>query len=305
MSRLVMSRLGRLLASAISAASMLACFVGVAAAQQVKTLDVHHEPARLFDYRPMSPDLPQVAASHPLVSVIEFARHEQLYLRQTVHDFTCRMVKRERIDGILQENHFVDMQVREEVRSGGQVVRPLAISLRFLAPAKIASRRVLFVAGQNDGKMLVRNGGKHFDYVVAKIDPDGKTAREESLVPITEVGFTRLLNLMISVLERHAHADPKGENTKVERIAGAKLNGRPCNVVRVTHPRKEEGLEFHVVNVFIDDELRVPVRVDYSDWPRHTGQTPPLLAEYTYTQLKLNVNLPANAFDPTALKSNR
>ena len=71
------------------------------------------------------------------------------------------------------------------------MVQPLSIYLRFLAPANVAGRKVLYVAGQNDGKMLVRNGGRHFDYVLAKIEPWGEAAQKESLVPITETGFNR------------------------------------------------------------------------------------------------------------------
>jgi hypothetical protein len=260
---------------------------------------------RTTNYRPSSPTPGTLLPGHPLTPVLQYARQEQAYLQQTVHDFTCRLAKRERIDGILQDYQYVDMRVREEIRDGDRLVRPLSIYLKFIGPASVAGRRVLFVEGQNDGKMLVRNGGRHFDYVVAQIDPDGRAAQAESLVPITQTGFNRVLRHMIEILERHAQADPSGENTKVERISGAKINHRPCNVVRILHPAKENGLEFHVANVFIDVELHLPVRVDFSDWPRRAGQPPPLLAEYTYSDLKLNVNLPDSAFDPAQLRGSR
>jgi len=244
-------------------------------------------------------------ARHPLTAVIDYARKEQSYLRQTVGDFSCRLVKRERIGGFLQDYHYIDMEVREEIVSGGRVARPLSIYLHFLGPPLVAGRKVLYVDGQNEGKMLVRNGGRHFDYVMARIDPHGANAKEESLVPITEIGFTRLLQRMIDVLERHRAADPTGANTKTERITGAKINGQPCALIRVTHPRKLEGLEFHVANVFVDDELHVPIRVDYSDWPRNERAAPPLVAEYTYTELRLNVNLPDAAFSRSRLRGSR
>ncbi len=237
--------------------------------------------------------------------MLEYARQEQAYLRRTVRDFTCRLVKRERIDGYLQDYQFIDMRAREAIHQGGQVVAPFAIYLYFLAPTKVAGRRVLYVDGQNEGKMLVRNGGKHFDYVVVKVDPDGDSAKDESLVPITESGFNRVLSQMINVLERHAKADPTGENTSIERIEGAKLNKRPCHVIRIVHPKKQSGLEFHVANVFIDDALHIPVRVDFSDWPKFAQSKPPLMAEYTYTDLKVNVGLTDRDFKSTLLRGNR
>ncbi len=255
--------------------------------------------------RPEPFDLSTIAPAHPLKSVLEYAAQEQAYLRQTVRDFSCRLVKRERIDDYLQDYNYINMWAREEVREGGRVVSPLSIYLEFLAPAKVAGRRVLFVDGQNDGKILVRNGGKHFDYVVAKIDPYGDSAMDESLVPITKIGFNQLLDQMIAVLGRHAAADPSGQNTQVERIAGAKLDKRPCHVIRITHPLQQKGLEFHVVNVFVDDELHVPVRVDYSDWPARADQPAPLIAEYTYTQLKVNVGLSQGMFNQRQLRAKR
>ncbi len=255
--------------------------------------------SRVSNYRPEA-TLPQ----QPLTPVIEYAKREQEFLSNTVRDFTCRLVKRERINGILQETHFIDMAVREARHAGDQIEQPLSIYLHFLGPKNVADRRLIFVEGANQGKILVRNGGKHFDYVVADVDPNSDAAREETLVPVTEIGFNRLLARMIHVLERHRQVDVTGENTTAERIRGAKINGRQCTVIRITHQRPMPGLEFHQANVFVDDELHAPVRVDYSDWPKLEGRPAPLIAEYTYTDLKLNVNLPDSTFSPSRLRAN-
>ena len=279
----------------------------VIAAEQpaAKDLAAVNEPARVTTLRPAAASRSAITATHPLAPILEYARAEQLRLSETLRDFTCRLVKRERIDGILQDHQFIDMRVREEVRQGDRVVRPMSIYLQFLGPASVAGRKVLYVAGQNEGKMLVRNGGKHFDYVVAKIDPRGESARKESLVPITESGFNRVLAQMIEILERHARLDPGGDNTKVQRIAGTKLNGRPCTVIRIVHPTKQEGMAFHLANVFIDDELRVPLRVDSADWPHRPNAPGAVLSEYTYTNLKLNVNLGDAEFSSSLVRGNR
>ncbi len=239
---------------------------------------------------------------HPLDGVLAFARERQVFLDETVRDFTCRLIKRERIDGFLQDYQYIDMRVRESVRRDEKLHSPLSISLSFVAPPSVAGRRVIFVEGQNDGKMLVRNGGKHFDYVVVRVDPNSDVARDESLVPITESGFKNILGHMIKVLEQHSKIDPTGENTHVRTIKGAKVDKRLCTVTRIEHPTKESGLQFHQASVFIDDELGVPVRVEFSDWPRREGQPAPLLAEYTYTDLKLNVQLPDSEFRAANLK---
>ena len=249
------------------------------------------------------PKPPTTDAPHPLTPVLEFARKEQAFLRNTVKGFTCRLVKRERIEDTLQDYHYIDMEVREEIRSGERIEKPLSIFLRFLGPDDVAGRRVLYVEGQNEGKMVVRNGGKRFAHVVVKIDPRGERASRESLVPITEIGFEQLLSRMIAILETHARVDTTGENTEVRRIAGAKLDKRPCTVIRITHPEKQVGLNFHEANVFVDDALHVPVRVDYSEWPEQPGAAPRLMAEYSYTHLELNPTLGDDHFDPALLRA--
>jgi hypothetical protein len=239
---------------------------------------------------------------HPLTPVLEFARKEQAFLRNTVKGFTCRLVKRERIEGTLQDYHYIDMDVREEMRRGDRIEKPLGIFLKFLGPDDVAGRRVLYVEGQNDGQMMVRNGGKRFAHVVVKIDPRGERASRESLVPITEVGFGQMLSRMIVILETHARVDAEGENTQVRRITGAKLDKRPCTMIRITHPEKQVGLNFHEANVFVDDALHVPVRVDYSEWPEQPGAAPRLMAEYSYTCLELNPSLSDDHFDPAIFR---
>jgi hypothetical protein len=256
---------------------------------------------RVDVYRPVSP-APPSAAQHPLAWVLKYAREEQAYLQQNIRDFSCRLIKRERIDGHLQDYHYIDMYVREKAYAGTRVVGSLSVLLEFLGPTEIAGRRVLFVAGKNDNKMLVRKGGRRFSYLVVDLDPLGPSARRESLVPITELGFHRQLGQMIRVLERDMVEDRSGENTNVEHIKGAKINGRLCQVIRITHPNQRDGLQFFRANMYIDSELHVPVRIDAYGWPEQVDREPPLLAEYTYTDLKLNVNLSDSLFEPAILR---
>ena len=289
-------------AMAVVASMVLGLLTDLASARAEAPVVNQQATANVANFVPDRSASANPAAQHPLTAVINYARREQKYLGETVRDFSCRLVKRERINGFLQEMHFIDMEVREGVYQDGRMVEPLSIYLHFLAPKTVVDRNVIYVEGQNDGKMLIRNGGKHFEYVVAQIDPNSDAARDETLVPLTDIGFDRLLSHMIDVLERHSTVDPTGSNTKAERIAGAKINNRPCTVIRITHPQRMTGLDFHIANVFVDDGLHAPVRVDYSSWPKIPGNPAPLIAEYTYTDLQLNTGLPDSAFSPARLR---
>jgi len=241
-------------------------------------------------------------ADHPLAWVLKFAHEERAYLQHAVRDFTCRVTKRERIEGELQDYYFIDMRVREPSPVGTQPSKPLGVTLDFLGPEDVAGRRVLFVAGQNDGKLLVRKGGRRFGYVVIDLDPFGPSVMRESLMPINEIGFSHQLDRTIRTLEQDMAADPTGDNTIVEHITTATINGRPCQMLRVTHPRRRDGLQFFSASVSIDSQLHVPVRFDAYDWPEKPGDQPPLTAEFTYTDVALNVGLDDAVFTSATLR---
>ena len=245
---------------------------------------------------------PRPVSEHPLAPVLKFAHEERAYLQQTVRDFTCRVTKRERIDGELQDYYSIDMRVREQTYAGEQMTQPLSVLLEFLGPSHVEGRRALFVAGQNDNKLLVRKGGRRFGYVVIDVDPFGESVKRECLMPINEIGFSHLLDRTIRTLEQDLTADPSGDNTIVEHITTATINGRPCQMLRITHPLRRDGLQFFSASMCIDSELHVPVRFDVYDWPETPGQPPPLTAEFIYTNVTLNANLDDSVFLPAILR---
>ena len=139
--------------------------------------------------------------------------------------------------------------------------------------------------------MLGANGGKRFNYVTVKVDPNSDAAMSESLVPITQIGFANVTDSLIKLIRQDIERDPAGTNTKVKFYRRAKINGRVCTRISVLHATPDPVLEFAEANAFVDDELHVPIRVEALLWPKSAGGAKPLLFEYTYTDLRLNVGL--------------
>jgi hypothetical protein len=171
-----------------------------------------------------------------------------------------------------------------------------------LGPAKIRGRKVLYVAGQNEGKMLARNGGRHFNYVIARLDPRSEAAMKESLVPITELGFENMTRILIRLLEDNIQHDPNGTDSHLAFYKGAKVNQRVCTRVAVTHPKPNAELEFSSADVYVDDELHVPIRLEAYAWPAFEGDKPRPLFEYTYEDLRINVGLTDADFQSSLLQ---
>ena len=238
---------------------------------------------------------------HPLKPWIEYATSRHDFARRSVRDHTCVLIKRERIGGVLSDYQYMIAKSRYHRQRDQRTVVPLSIYLHYFGPTKLKGRKVIYVAGQNDNKMLVRNGGRRFGFVKVRIDPDSKAALRESHYPITELGIDNVIQRLLQRAEQDIAADPDGENTKVEFFRDAKINKRPCVRVRVTHPERQADLSFHRAEIFVDDQLQVPIRIEAYDWPRETDEDPRLIEEFTYTNLKLNVGLKATDFLPRLL----
>jgi hypothetical protein len=240
---------------------------------------------------------PETRSVHPLEAVLRFARQEHAFLERTVLDYTCRIVKRERVNGTLQAYQSMFAKVRPAAGEKQEDL-PLAVLLQFEGPREVAGRRVLFVEGAYGNVMLVRQrrGG-----ITLRVRPDGGLAARETTIPINTIGFHNMIARAIEQMEDDMQADPAAANTEVEFFRDAKIDGRPCTAIRIAHPQRQRDLDFHLAHVFIDKESHLPVRLDYYDWPDQSSDEPPLLGEFTYSDVKLNVGLTDADFDPERL----
>ena len=236
------------------------------------------------------------ANSHPLDPAIELAQNGLETLRANVRDYTCVLVKRERIGDELGEYEYMFAKIRNEQKTNGQVVVPFSVYLYFLKPEAIKGREVVFVRGRNEEKMIAHEGrGSVWSrFGSVWLNPTGPIAMKGNRYPITEIGLDVLVTRL---LEKGVRDRQRGE-CLVEFRKGAKINNRQCTMLQVTHPNPRPYFDFHIAQIFIDDEFNVPVRYAAYTWPTEPGGQPVLQEEYTYLKLKLNVGLTDKDFDP-------
>lgn len=123
---------------------------------------------------------------------------------------------------------------------------------------------------------------------------------KEGKYPITEIGIAKMLQGVIDVWN------------KEKQFAGGKLNYYPnakiesdhsnlksieCKVVETIQPRQKRGIEYHITRLYIDKQTNMPVRVEHFGFPRRAGGQAPLVAQYTYWNVKTNVGLRDIDFD--------
>ena len=224
--------------------------------------------------------------AHPLQPALELAQKGLAGLRAKIQDYSCTVVKRERIDGKLGEHEYMFAKIRHE---------PFSVYLYFLAPDTVKGQEVIYVDGKNDGNMLAHAGsGVRAMVGTVSLKPQSMLAMQGNRYAITEIGVENLARRLVEVAE---HDKQFGE-CEVNFYPNAKVNGRVCTCVQVVHPVPRRNFRFHLARVFIDDEYTIPVRYEAYDWPQETGGQPVLMEEYTYMNVKVNNGFTDADFDP-------
>jgi hypothetical protein len=246
-------------------------------------------------------ELPVGAERHPLDPALDMA-HEALARMEAIADYTCRITKQERIKGELGQIEHMDAKIRNRKEVNGKIVTPLSVYLRFVSPKSVEGREVVWVEGQNGNKLKAHEGGVSGRFLPSVwLDPDGALAMRGQLHPIYDIGME---NLVTKLIERGNQEKQVGDprECEVREIPGAKITlgqkSMVCTVLLVTHPVQRPHFEFHVAEIFIDDQMRIPVRYAAYDWPPTGVKERPVIEQYTYTNVKLNVGLTDADFDP-------
>ncbi|MBL8798427.1 MAG: DUF1571 domain-containing protein [Planctomycetia bacterium] len=223
-------------------------------------------------------------AVHPLdrpLALIAEAR--QAFAK--VEDYSCLLVKRETMRGQMQPEQVIEMKVRNQ---------PFSVHLRWQKPKAHEGQEVCYVAGRHNGLMRVKGPGLLGKLGFVNLDPRDPKAMQTSKHSITEAGIGNLL-------ERYAArwSQETQSNRIRARVNDFEFEGRKCLRIETMHPGSKPGDHYAYRNVlFIDKEHHLPIRSEIYDWPQPNGKPEGELMEcFSFVDLKLNVKLPADAFN--------
>ena len=221
-----------------------------------------------------------------LQGFIRMAEKSRQKLSQ-VKDYTAEFIKIEVVRG-RRFPHSMLMKFRE---------KPFSVYLYYTKRHK--GRQVLYVAGQNKGKLLAKESGLAAILGTLALDPNGSRAMAEGRFPISQIGLKYLVSAVIDQWK----GELKSPDIKMTYFPDASLKSkdkrlRPvdCVVLESRHTRRTKGIEYGMTRLYIDKKTGLPVRVEQYGFPRKPGEKPPLLAEYTYWNMKTNVGLKDIAF---------
>src|SRR5580704_13816784 len=90
------------------------------------------------------------AQGHPLEPALQIASKALSTIQNNIKDYSCTLVKRERIDGTLLPPEFLFIKIRHQ---------PFSVYTYFKAPEGKKGQEALYVEGKNDGCLLAHGVG--------------------------------------------------------------------------------------------------------------------------------------------------
>lgn len=219
-------------------------------------------------------------STHPLLPGLAMAR-ESRKLMEAVKDYTGTFHKQELV-GRTMINNQIEIKVREA---------PFSVYLKFIKPEE--GREVVYVQGQNDGRMLAHGIGVEKVVGTLKMEPTSKRAMEESRYPITMIGIRRMLDTLIEQWE----GELKLTGATVKVFPNAKVGSVDCRVFESSYAQPSSELKFHMTRLYVQREDGMPVRVEQFAFPVKAGSAAGIVEQYTYLDVKKNVGLTDIDFD--------
>src|SRR5262249_43825583 len=163
---------------------------------------------------------------------------------QRVRDYQCTFVKRERIDGVLQDEQTAVLQVRQQ---------PFSVHLKFVSPKSAAGREAIYVAGKHNGKMKARGGGALSLVGFVTLDPRDPRAMHGTRHNITEIGVGYLLDRAAQGLSQI-----QGRTTASVSVGEVVFHQRQCIRFEIIDASAEGGRVYRSV-IFFDKDTNLPV----------------------------------------------
>ncbi len=228
-------------------------------------------------------DLQQRPGEHPLMPCLRLAKGALAEMDARVKDYSADFVKVERMNGKLGKPQKLKLRVRHE---------PFSVYMKFVTPNP--GQEALYVENQNGNKLVAMGSGWKRRFGKINLDPTGAMAMKDQRYPITKAGIKNLTAELVEI----ASQDVKyGECTV--RNAPATVAGRQTTMIESTHPVPRKNFRYHKAQIFIDNELRLPIAYRAFSWPTEASGGKPILEEqYTYTNLKINNGFTDQDFSP-------
>jgi hypothetical protein len=220
------------------------------------------------------------SSQHPLVAAIRIARQCAGRIA-ALPGYVCVFAKKEVVD-----DHLIEQTIKLKIRH-----KPFSVYMYFQEPK--AGREVIFVEGRNENRLLVHETGLASLIGTLALSPEDPRVLAENRHPITKAGIVRTVEAQIANWE----SERKYGEVEVRYFEDAKVGDLVCRVVESSHPQPRKQFPFQMTRLWIDTATGFPVRLQQFAFPRKSGGKAPVVEDYTFTELKTDVELTDRDFD--------
>lgn len=206
-------------------------------------------------------------------------------LLESIPGYTATFHRRERVNGRLLEPESIRVAVRHA---------PFSVHMRWREEE--GGREVLYVEGQNGGKMLVRLAGWKARMLPAiSLDPESPRALDVSRHPATRFG---LLTMCRELLEDRLAERAGGGRIRWRMAEDQRYFGRDCTYFAIEYATPNESgasRDYRKSVQIFDRETSLPIWVANYGWPADGDEfagpesldAATLLEHYVYAELDL------------------
>lgn len=220
----------------------------------------------------------KLALDQPLAWMLEARRNYT-----AVRDYTCTMLKVERVKGVLLDEHNIRFTCKAE---------PFSVHMKWHSPDRFRGQEVVYVQGRYNGKMRVKPKGfvgNLADFRLVAVNDH--RVLENSRHTILEAGIGNLIEQCVASIQ----AERPFNRTKVS-TAEYRFDNRTCIRIEMTRPQKIEPYYCARSVLYLDKDSKLPIRMENYDWPTPANPTGDLLERFSYLGLSFNNNISDDYF---------
>lgn len=206
-------------------------------------------------------------------------------------DYTATIRKQEVVGNELLDEHTILIKCRQN---------PFSVYLKW--ETGDPGREVLFIEGQNNGKMIAHDGGWKARLPALLLTPESWLAMRDARYPITSAGLCGLLDTM-----RDVHEDDINKSNLASCVVeDGEFEGRPCEVFTTVYQSPAGSPVYRKSVTMIDREWRVPIHSRHYEWPSSGSSLSggeldkaTLIESYSFSEIHFQAGLSDHDFDRT------
>ena len=207
-----------------------------------------------------------------------------------IDGYCATLAKQEVVGSELLDEQTIQMKCRH---------KPFSVYLNWLTVDP--GREVIYIEGQNDGKMIAHDGGWKARIPAFTLDPECRLAMRDARYPVTTAGIANLAKTMLDIHREDLQRDSVATCLAEENQS---FDGRGCTVFTTQYKSPGTSPTYRKSITYIDDEWNLPVYSRHFAWTESGKGTneddldaSTLIESYSFTDLKLSHPLSDSDFD--------